>query len=208
MISERTKPTRTELKRISETLDLSRTGHNLLEEKNEALILEYFSMSKDHKQKRETMQKNMTEAFDTLKDAQGQLGHIETRYLSASVTAAKDTDITEKKIMGVNLLKINAPDYSRSILERGYNITDSDTTLDGAATLFEDTLPLILKVGEIDSNSRILKKEIADTRRKVTALEDYIIPNLNRDKRMIMSKLDERAREDFVRTKIVKRKIK
>lgn len=208
MISERSKPTRTELKRISETLDLSRTGHNLLEEKNEALILEYFSMSKDSDRKRETMQKKMTEAFDTLKDAQGQLGHIETRYLGASVQKSKEAEINEKKIMGVNLLKINTPDYSRNILERGYNITDSDATLDGAATLFEDTLPLILKVGEIDSNSRILKKEIAKTRRKVTALEDYIIPNLNRDKRMIISKLNERAREDFTRTKIVKRKIR
>lgn len=208
MISERSKPTRTELKRISETLDLSRIGHNLLEEKNEALILEYFKMSKDSRQKKETMQKKMAEAFDTLKIAQSTLGHIETRYLGASVSEAKKTEMTKKKIMGVNLLKIDAPDYSRDILERGYNITDSDSTLDSAASLFEDALPHVLKIGEIDSNSKILKTEIANTRRKVTALEDYIIPNLNSNKKMIISKLDERAREDFTRTKIVKRKIR
>ena len=208
MIDEKTKATRTQLKEIRETLELSQTGHNLLEEKNEALILEYYSMSKDANQKRIEMQKKMTDAFNALGDAQSKLGHIETKYLGASVSNAKDITLNTKKIMGVPLLKIDAPNFERNILDRGYNITDSNAELDLAATHFETVLPQILKVGEIESNSKILKTEIGKTRRKVTALEDYILPQLQANSRRIVTKLNERAREDFVRTKIVKRKIR
>ena len=208
MMNEDMKPTRTHLKVLKETLDLSIKGHNLLEEKNEALILEFFSMSKDMDAKRKDMEQKLAEAFETLGDAQATLGHIETRYLGASVIEAQELKISEKKIMGVNLLKINTPDYSRDILERGYNIADSDHHLDMAADLFEQSVPKVLKVGETETNSGILKKEISKTRRKVTALEDFMIPSLEKDRNRIISKLNERSREDFVRTKMVKRKIR
>ncbi len=208
MISEGMKPTRTQLKELKETLALSHKGHELLEEKNEALMLEHFTMSKDMELKKKDSQKKISEAFIGLEKAQETIGHVETRYLGASVADAGLIKIDNKKIMGINLLKIDAPDFSRDILERGYNIADSNAFLDNAAHLFEESLPKILKVGEIDSNSRILKKEIAKTRRKVTALEDFIIPSLKTDSNFIIEKLEERAREDFVRTKKVKNKIR
>jgi len=208
MMNEDLKPTRTHLKMLNETLDLSIKGHNLLEEKNEALIMEFFSMSKDMETKRKDMEQKLTEAFDSLGNAQATLGHIETQYLGASVTEAPELDISEKKIMGVNLLKINTPDYSREILERGYNIADSNHHLDNTASLFEESVPKVIKVGEAETNSKILKKEISKTRRKVTALEDFMIPSLERARSSIISKLAERSREDFVRTKMVKRKIR
>ena len=208
MMNEDMKPTRTHLKRLKETLDLSIKGHDLLEEKNEALILERFSMSKDMDAKRKDMEKKLAEAFEALGNAEATLGHIETRYLGASVTEAPDPKISEKKIMGVNLLKINTPDYSRDILERGYNIADTNSLLDDTASLFEESIQKALKVGETETNSGILKKEISKTRRKVTALEDFMIPSLEKDRKSIIFKLDERSREDFVRTKMVKRKIR
>ncbi|MCK4927858.1 MAG: V-type ATP synthase subunit D [Candidatus Aenigmarchaeota archaeon] len=208
MMNEDLKPTRTHLKMLNETLDLSIKGHNLLEEKNEALIMEFFSMSKDMETKRKDMEQKLTEAFDSLGNAQATLGHIETQYLGASVTGAPELDISEKKIMGVNLLKINTPDYSKDILERGYNIADSNHHLDNTASLFEESVPKVIKVGEAETNSKILKKEISKTRRKVTALEDFMIPSLERARSSIISKLAERSREDFVRTKMVKKKLR
>lgn len=205
MADEEFRPTRTRLKALKETLRLSRTGHNLLEEKNEALILEYFSMSKDMKKKRDDMEKKTSDAFTELEKAQETLGHIETKYLGASVKESHPVEIENKKIMGVPLLKINTPDYSRDILERGYNITDSNMFLDETAKLFEESAPLILKVGEIESNTKLLKTEIAKTRHKVTALEDFVIPSLKSGINQIDAKLEERSREDFVRTKKVKK---
>ncbi len=206
MRTEGLKPTRTQLKELKENKDLSMLGHELLEEKNEALMQELSRMDKDASKKRKDMDDKTDMAFSRLMEAQETLGTIDTRYMSASVRESGNIGIDERHIMGVPVMDISVPDFRRDLMERGYSITDSNTYLDDASSLFEEALPMMLKVGEIESNSRTLNSEVRKTRRKVTALEDFTIPSIDSDMGFIKGRLDEQEREDFVRTKMIKKR--
>ncbi len=206
-LGEKRKPTRTELKKLNSELDLTRNGHELLQLKNESMLIEIVDIIKRMKQHNIGLIEDTKKADDNLFKALSLHGLTNTKYLAASVKENNDIEIEKKHMMGVKLNSITAKDFERKLTERGYNLRDSSIELDRAADSFEKLVPKLLRMGELKSNTTILKKEIKKTNRKVNTLEHIIIPKLTRERRSIISKLDEKTREDFIRTKQTKNRI-
>ena len=206
-LGEKRKPTRTELKKLNSELDLTKSGHELLQLKNESMLIEIIDTIKKMKQHNLGLIEDTKKADDILLKALSLHGLTNTKYLAASVNENKDIKIEKKHMMGVILNRITAKDFNRKPTERGYNLRDSSIELDRAADSFEKLVPKMLMMGELNSNKNILKKEIKKTNRKVNTLERIIIPKLTREKRTIISKIDEKTREDFIRIKQTKNRI-
>ena len=65
----------------------------------------------------------------------------------------------------------------------------------------------MIQSADIETRLRRLGEELQKTNRRVNALENVVIPELEVQVKFIFSSLDERAREDHFRLKKVKKKI-
>ena len=68
-------------------------------------------------------------------------------------------------------------------------------------------LPSILKMAEYEEMLRRLIEELKETQRLINAMDYVILPSYSNAIKFIKSVLDERMREDFVRLKMLKRKL-
>ena len=203
-LGEKTKPTRTELRKINNETGLAKSGHELLKLKNDAMLIKITDINKEIKIHNKTLEENTAKARNNLFKAFSTHGITKTKYLAASVKENKNIKIEKKRIMGVKLNSITTKGFDRKLNERGYNLRDSSIDIDRTADSFEKLMPQLLKSGEMRSNINLLKKEIKKTNRKTNALKKVIIPRLLKDKNSILSKLEEKSREDFIRTKLTK----
>ncbi|MEB3861276.1 MAG: V-type ATP synthase subunit D [Desulfurococcales archaeon] len=73
--------------------------------------------------------------------------------------------------------------------------------------LMRRLLPSILKMAEYEEMLRRLIEELRETQRLINAMDYVILPSYARAIKFIKSVLEERMREDFVRLKMLKRKL-
>ena len=113
--------------------------------------------------------------------------------------------VTTTRIMGVKVPYIEQKHVSRSMLGRGFAITDMSITIDEAASAFESEVEAIIELAEMELRLTRLAEEIQRTSRRLNALEHFLIPRLKAECEFIQIVLDERERADHFRLKLVKR---
>jgi len=85
-----------------------------------------------------------------------------------------------------------------------YGILETNGDLYTAIGKFDEVFADIIKLAELEKTAENLAEEIERTRRRVSALENTRIPNLNDTIRFITGQLEERARDAVVSTMRVK----
>lgn len=202
---EQVNPTRMELIRKNAQIRLAEQGRDLLKEKMDALIQEFFQIM-------ETVSLSRKEIETLAKAAQRSL--LAAKAVDDSVALASASfaskrfislDIKGKNIMGVPVPVIEKQSVARTICERGYSIIGVSGRIDEAAEKFERELDLIIGLAETETALRRLGGEIQMTRRRVNALEQVMIPELRKQAKYIRITIEEREREDLFRLKKVKR---
>ena len=107
--------------------------------------------------------------------------------------------------MGVPVPVIEKKRVVRNVLERGYGIVGTSGRIDETAEKFEAEIDLIMDLAEKETAMRRLGAEIQMNRRRVNALEQMLIPELNSQAKYIKISIEEREREDLFRLKKVKK---
>jgi len=204
-IIEGVSPTRMELLRLRRREQLAVKGHDLLREKRDALIAEFLDVVGEVRDARMVAEEKLKEAFEYLIIAQAGLGVEEVRQLSLMTAREIPMDFSMRSIMGVNVPIIELPeDLSREVTERGYGLMDSSSAVDSCAKRFEEALPKIIKLAELEEAVRNLAGEVEKTKRRVNALEYVMIPRLKTTRKYIQMRLEEMERENFTRLKKIK----
>ena len=198
-------PTRMELLKLKERAKLAVKGHSLLKEKRNALIMEFFNILERVKGARKNVEEKLAEAFQDLISAQIIMGDMAVRKASMSVKESVEIDIDSRSIMGVVVPVVEVGKVKRTMIQRGYGLVDTSAKLDEASGKFEESIELIIELGEIEKTIRLLAGEIESTKRRVNALEHIIIPRLQNTVKYIEMRLEEMERENFVRLKMIKR---
>ncbi len=198
-------PTRMELLKLKDREKLAVKGYSLLKEKRNALIMEFFNILERVKGSRQIVEENLQEAFDDLTEAQIIMGDLAVNKASLSVKESIEMDIDSRSIMGVVVPVVEYSSPQRSMVDRGYGFVDTSVKLDEAAKKFEESLSLIIELGEIEKTIILLAAEIESTKRRVNALENIIIPRLENTVKHIEMRLEEMERENFVRLKVIKK---
>jgi V/A-type H+-transporting ATPase subunit D len=198
-------PTRMELLKLKQREKLAVKGHSLLKEKRNALIMEFFNILERVKGSRDNVTEKLQEAYQDLTAAQVTMGDLAVKKAAMSVTESVDVDIDSRSVMGVVVPVIDSETQERTIVERGYGFADTSVKLDEAAKKFEESIQLIIELGEIEKTIMLLAGEIESTKRRVNALEHIIIPRLENTVKYIEMRLEEMERENFVRLKMIKK---
>ena len=201
---EQVTATRSELLARKSQLELARRGRNLLEDKRDQLMKEFrkvadLVLSGEGALERAAgaarRARALAEAFD---------GPDAVRSAAGVGATGIPLDARPVYIMGVRIADIEYEPVRRSILNRGYGLTGTSSRIDRAADMFETELELALELAGRELRLRRLVDEIATTTRRVNALENIVIPQLQRETGLIQSILDERERQDRFRLKRAK----
>jgi V/A-type H+-transporting ATPase subunit D len=202
---EQVNPTRMELIKKNAQIKLAEQGRDLLREKMDALIQEFFRVMDTVSQSRDELEKLADVAQHTLLIALAVDDPVTLKSASFATRRGITLDIKGKNIMGVPVPIIEKKRFAKSLLERGYSILGVSGRIDEAAEKFEAELDLIIALAETETSLRRIGGEIQMTRRRVNALEQVLIPDLKRQAKYIEITIDEREREDLYRLKKVKK---
>ena len=197
-------PTRMELLSLKNRTKLAVKGHGLLKEKRDALIKEFFDILDRVKGVREAAERSLKEANEALLEAQIAMGDLAVRKASLSVKESIDVDIKSRSVMGVSVPVTNVKMEERSIIDRGYSLSDTTIQLDEAAKKFEESIKFLIELGEVEKTIFLLPEEIEATKRRVNALEHIMIPRFENTEKYIDMRLQEMERENFVRLKMIR----
>ena len=203
-ILEGINPTRMELLALKKRQNLAVKGHSLLKEKRDALIKEFFDILDRVKGARSDVELTLNEAYEALTLAQIQLGDLAVQKTALSVKESVEVNVTSRNIMGVPVPLCDTEFDSRTLVDRGYGFSDTSIQLDNAAKKFEDSVKMIIELGEIEKTIFLLADEIESTKRRVNALEHVMIPKLENTVKSIDMRLQEMERENFVRLKMIR----
>ena len=194
-----------ELIKKNAQIKLAEQGRDLLREKMDALIQEFFHIMESVSESRDKLAKISEVASNSLLVALAVDDSVTLRSASFATKRQLSLDIKGKNIMGVPVPLIEKVRLSKGTFERGYSIIGVSGRIDEAAEKYEAELDLIISLAETETSLRRLGGEIQMTRRRVNALEQVLIPELRRQAKYIENTIDEREREDLFRLKKVKR---
>jgi V/A-type H+-transporting ATPase subunit D len=180
----------------------------LLEQKRTALLKEFLRMADTAMERSDALQFAATNARHALARAEAIAGTEAVRSAALASRTELPLQVTTTRVMGVKVPHIEQKRVSRSMLNRGYAITSTSTTVDEAASAFESEVEAIIELAEMELRLTRLAEEIQRTSRRLNALEHFLIPRLKAECKSIQMVLDERERADHFRLKLVKRILK
>lgn len=200
-------PTRNELLNLKDRAKLSIKGHSLLKEKRDALIKEFFEILDRVQGSRDEVEKKLAIAYSELNKAQIDMGDMAVKRAALSVRESIELDISSRSIMGVSVPVVKSRATHNDVLSRGYGFSGTSANLDVAAKEFEESIKIIIELGEIEKTIIMLAKEVEATKRRVNALEHVIIPRIKNTISFIEMRLEEMERESFAQLKVIKKNI-
>lgn len=200
-------PTRAELNKIDDQLELVENGKQKLEEVQEQLIDEFMNTFEKWQDMSENIDQKYSDAQRKFDMAQAMEGKVRLRSVAQ---ARKDTvEITSSvnNIAGVKIPNITTVQSAESDLtDRGYGVLGSSARIDEVASAYEELVDNLVRLAEIETAMQRLLDEIERVSRRVNAFEYQIIPNLYDEKKRIERKLLEQERQETYQLKMIKDK--
>ncbi|MEM2109162.1 MAG: V-type ATP synthase subunit D [Candidatus Odinarchaeota archaeon] len=200
-----TKATRMELLTLKKKKQLAQKGYELLKEKRDALIMEFFRLIEDVKELRDRVESDIGLAFLNLKYAKMVDGPLKLYGLASSIKPTVNLEVETHNVMGVKMPRLNI--VSREEAEVQHSLLGFSSKTDDARRYFSKALDTIIKLAEIEGSVKRLAEEIEKSKRRVNALRSIVIPRIEATINYIELHLEEAEREDFTRLKFIKRKL-
>ena len=200
--------TRMELLELKQRIRLAQRGHDLLQQKLEALTNELFTIIDVHRQNRKEVNNTLQQALLSYAAARAVMGPLKLREASLNAPELIDVETRTSNLMGVfvpslTLQEIIQPEGSGP----SYNLIGTSPVLDDAIKDFRAALLALAKLAETQSALLRLAGEISSTKRRVNALREIVIPRIENTAQFISFALAEREREEFGRLKKIKARL-
>ncbi len=194
-------PTRSNLLRLREQLKQARAGHALLEHKREVLTHELLAMIQDAEATDAEAARRFHAAYAALCEVRMRMGGDQLQWVSLAHAAEIQTETSLRSIMGVPVPLVQV---TVTPLPLPYGLGGTSAALDGARTRWLAVAELLGHLVEITTTVWRLATELQKTQRRVNALEQVLIPQLEATLQHIGEVLEEQEREAFVRAKRTK----
>lgn len=194
-------PTRGNLVKLQKSMAQAQSGHDLLEQKRQVLMMELVKYIDQAKDLQRDLAKVFENAYTSLQKANISLGIDTVEDIARSVPKTDEIVVRLRSVMGVEIPDIDEIDCS---VKPSYSFYGSTGAMDEAYLAFRRVLQMLLQLAEIETSVYRLAVQIRKTHRRVNALEKVVIPSSKAETVFINGVLEEADREDFVRMKIAK----
>ena len=194
-------PTRVSLLTLKKELKLAQKGHKLLKDKRDGLVKKFMVVIYEAKALRESVEVRLGSAFDsyTRASAMTAAAALDTAFMAPN--AKIDLGVKIQSVMSVKIPEFTVEKTGSAF---SYGMLETTGDLDNAIVKFDEVFVDILRLAQLEKTAEMLAEEIEKTRRRVSALENVRIPNLQDTVKFITMQLDERNRDAVVSTMRVK----
>lgn len=195
-------PTRMELLTLRKRRKIAERGRDLLREKLDALMIEFFQFVRDIATLKAKAQNLLAESYDNFVAAQMAMGYTKLQQTSIGVEDRFTIETKTRNVIGVTIpyIQVNVKPLSGF----PYNVYDTSIRLDEATLKMAEAIKAIAELSSAEAAVKKLAEAIASTKRRVNSLEYVIIPRMLGTIRYIEMHLEEAEREDFFRLKRIK----
>lgn len=198
-------PTRMELTRLKKRLITARRGHKLLKDKRDELMRQFLETVRETKKLRRDVESRITSANQHMSVARSLMQNEALAVAMMHHKQEIQISVTERNVMGVRVPVFDTQsrtDKETDIFSYGFAFTSSD--LDQAILALSGILPDMIRLAELEKSCQLMSSEIEKTRRRVNALEHFMIPRYEETIRYITMKLSENERGSITRLMKVK----
>jgi V/A-type H+-transporting ATPase subunit D len=203
MAREQIAPTKSNLLRVKERLTIAREGYDLLEQKREILVMELMQKVEQVKLLERDLDAKVATAYPCLKRMLVVVGRERAERLARNISYR--FELKEKQVMAAGMklpgLEIRLPDA-----ELKYSPVNSFAECDETVLEFFELLKICTELAAVRTIAWRLAREVRKTQRRVNALEKMVIPTAVETKAYIEADLEERDRDSFFTSKLLKRK--
>jgi V/A-type H+/Na+-transporting ATPase subunit D len=188
------------------TLKLAESGREVLERKRDILLRELRNSIYEAERTREELLATLARAYQNLREANMVKGSETIENVALGSSAEANYLIDYKSIMGVTVPVVEF--QNQKDLKPDYGFANTSVELDQTFKQFQKILVLIADLARGEGTTFQIANDVRRTQRRVNALNYVLIPRYKSIAKSIELVLEEKDREEFVRTKIIKRVIK
>ena len=201
-----TAPTKANLIAAKDQLNLLNTGLDILDKSRKALIGAHDSKIKQRDELNAEVNETIERVSKNFKKAMVTMGEAKLNDIASLLPVDNSIKLKESEFMQTKVYDI---DFTPQKLSLSYSFYETNETFDQAVLSFNELKSKILKLAELDTTINNLDRQIKKTSKKVNSLEKVQIPKLEDRIKEISSLIEEKEREEFSKTKMVKdRKLK
>jgi V/A-type H+-transporting ATPase subunit D len=203
MAREHIAPTKSNLLRVKERLAIAREGYDLLEQKREILVMELMQKVEQVKLLERELDGRIVTAYPCLKRMLVVVGRERAERLAHNISYR--FELAEKTVTAAGMklpaLEVHLPDA-----ELKYSPVNSFAECDETVLEFFELLKICTELAAVRTVAWRLAREVRKTQRRVNALEKMVIPTASETRAYIESALEERDRDSFFTSKLLKRR--
>jgi V/A-type H+-transporting ATPase subunit D len=199
-------PTRSNLLKTKESLQLAEEGYELLDQKREVLLMELMQIVHQLRELESQVVEKSAAAFTALESALLSMGEEAVQWAALSVLKEKGISLLHRSVMGVPVVNMQLQKDPLGGFQA--SLEGIGPAMDEARRKFEELAEIISRWSEVEISVRRLAAEIRKTQRRVNALDNIFIPGYKHTIKAIDEVLEENDREEFIRKKKVKSVLK
>ncbi|MFC1647723.1 V-type ATP synthase subunit D [Patescibacteria group bacterium] len=184
-------PTRMELLNLKKQIKTAERGHKLLRDKQDGLMQKFMEIIREARTLRSKVEEKLQGAFKNFMQASAMMYPEVLENALLYPSAKVSLEVETKNVMSVRIPNFELKQEG-NILNYGYLQTSGE--LDMSLEAFQEVLPLLIKLAQIERQAERLAEETEKTRRRVNALEHMLLPNLKETVKFISMKLGEAER--------------
>ncbi|MCL2277481.1 MAG: V-type ATP synthase subunit D [Treponema sp.] len=203
MAREQIAPTKSNLLKVKERLNLANEGYDLLEQKREILVSELMRKVEQVKLLERELDKRAATAYPCLKRMLVVAGRERANKLAQNISYNYESN--EKLVITAGM-KLPGIETQIPSVELKYSHINSFAECDETVIEFFEFLKICAELAGVRTIAWRLAREVRRTQRRVNALEKMVIPAASETKKYIESVLEERERDAFFTSKLLKKK--
>ncbi|MCL2763387.1 MAG: V-type ATP synthase subunit D [Treponema sp.] len=203
MAREQIAPTKSNLLRVKERLAIAGEGYELLEQKREILVMELMRKLEQVKMLERELDARVASAYPALKRMLVVVGRERAARLAQNVSYR--FELREKQITAAGM-KLPGLEIRLPGADIQYSPMNSFAECDETVIEFFEVLKICTELAALRTVTWRLAREVRKTQRRVNALEKMVIPVANETRVYIESALEERDRDFFFTSTLLKKK--
>lgn len=195
-------PTKGNLIAVKKSLELAKSGFELMDKKRNILVREMMLLIKHASSIQKRVDATYAKAYAALQKANITLGMIEE--IADTVPIDDSLKVSYRSVMGVEIPIVSVSEIDET--ELPFGIYSSNSMLDEAYRSFMKVKKLTAELAEIENSVYRLADAISKTQKRANALKNIVIPRFESSAKFIADALEEKEREEFSRLKVIKKK--
>jgi len=203
MAREQIAPTKSNLLKTKERLNIALEGYDLLEQKREILVSELMRKVELVKILEKDLDKRVETAYPCLKRMLVVVGRERAHKLAENISYRYES--REKQVLSAGM-KLPGLEIHIPAVDLKYSPMNSFAECDETVLEFFELLKICTELAAIRTIAWRLAREVKRTQRRVNALEKMVIPTANETRTYIEAALEERERDSFFASKLLKKK--